>query len=247
MTVHQWVAKKRYVNVVLIALAGVFGVAALADAVGYGIRVVRLPEVLATAEEKTQPDEKAIEQQLSQFRSQADALKRRNMFAPPPQKPKQPVCLGIFGDLAIFDNKPYTVGEEVSGAKILEIGPTAVAIEWEGQRVELQPFAVDNMTDQQRRGSSNNRGSRGDDRASGRVGSDRRPAGGPPQGRFGLQPSPEIMDRMREMRERFMNASPEERERMRDEFRRRMEEGGGTPGGMPGGMPGGGGFRGRGR
>lgn len=244
MTVRELVEKKPYVNMVLVGLAAVFGLVALADAVGYGVRAARLGGVLETAEKKTSPDEEKVKEQLSQYRSVADELKKRNVFCAPPGKPKQPVCTGIFADMAILDGKPYTIGDEVSGAKILGMGGNYVLVEWEGEEVKLEPFATNNVQEGSSR-SSGSRGSRGDDRR----GSDRDRSrfeggrgpggGGPPEGRFRFQPSQEQMDRMREMRDRFMNASPEERERMREEFRRRMSEGGG--GGPPTG------FRGRGR
>jgi len=245
MTVRELVEKKRYINPALVGLAVVFGLAALADAVGYGFRAFRLARVLTAAEKKTEPDEKAVEAQASKIRARVEALKRRNAFLPPPGKPQRPVCVGIFGDMAFFGDKPYTVGQEVNGAKILEVGPNYVTIEWEGEPVKLEPFAVDNLTEEQKRAArSSGRGeSRGDDRRESdrgpsRGGSERRPQGGPPEGRFRFQPSPEMIQRMREARERYMKASPEERERMREEFRRRMQERGfGPPGG----------FRGRGR
>jgi len=79
---------------------------------------------------------------------------------------------------------------------------------------------------------------------------------GPPRGRVGFEMDDATRQRMMEMRQKYENASPEEREQMRSEFRKRMGfegRGGGGGGGDRGdrgggrGGFGGGGFGGGGR
>ncbi|MBN1126854.1 MAG: hypothetical protein JXA82_17745 [Sedimentisphaerales bacterium] len=224
-------------------LAVIFAAATVADVVKYQVTTVSLPKVITAAEKNQQQDEETVNKYLSQPKESAGGLKRKNMFAPPAAKPNQPVCTGLFGDTAVFGDKLYKVGEEVSGAKIVSIGPNEVTILWEEKETQLIPFAVENgggSEGDRRSGGRDNSRSRDDRRGGNEMRGPTSASGGPPQGRFRFEPTADQRARMEEMRERFMNASPEERERMREEFRQRMGGGFGGRGGGPGGGPGGG-------
>ncbi|MBN1817356.1 MAG: hypothetical protein JW828_08340 [Sedimentisphaerales bacterium] len=233
------------------ALAILFAAATIADVVQYQVTTVSLPGVIASAEKSRQQDEETVQKYLAAPKESAGGLKRKNMFAPVPGKPSQPVCTGLFGDTAVFGDKLYNIGDEVSGAKIVAIGPNDVTILWEEKETKLIPFGVANSN-----GSGGDR--RGGDRREegrsreGRGSGEGRPTvatGGPPEGRFRFEPTADQRARMEEMRDRFMNATPEEREKLREEFRQRMGfgdrgPGGGMGGGMGGGFGGGPGGRG---
>ena len=66
---------------------------------------------------------------------------KRNMFAPPPPKGFRARLSGVLGDSAIFDGGKFVkVGESHQGAKLLEVGPDWVEIEFEGEKKKLQVF-----------------------------------------------------------------------------------------------------------
>jgi len=71
-----------------------------------------------------------------------ESLKKKNMFAPPPPKPKPPKqCQGIFGDEVLIKGKWYKVGDTVPpGAKVLTVEATRVKLEWEGREIILAPI-----------------------------------------------------------------------------------------------------------
>ncbi len=216
----------------MFGLAGLLLLAVVTKVAASRISVAQLPSKIERATEQNNLDDETVKKHLSGGKEAAEKLKKKNAFVPPPAKPKQPVCTGIFGDMAIFGNKGYKVGEEVSGAKIVSIGGNVVVVDWEDKKVELRPFAIANA---QGGGSSSGRPSR---RPSSRSGESKRPeqprptmGNRPPEGRFNI--SDEQRQRMMEMRQRYENSSPEERERMREEFMRRR--GGGPGGGPPGG------------
>ena len=80
---------------------------------------------------------------LAKFKEVADELKRKNIFAPPPPKPGWPVSsVQILGHTAFINGDWRKVGDEIGGAKVLEIGPTYVKMVWEGKEKTFYPFDV---------------------------------------------------------------------------------------------------------
>jgi hypothetical protein len=128
-------------------------------------------------------------------------------------------------------------------AKIVAIETTQVRIEWDGNEKTFVPFdAKGASTSGSRRPGGPGRpqvakaGGQGSPEMV-QVQQEGRPEG---MGRFG---GGDMMERMRAMRERFENMSPEERERARAEMRERFGGRGGPGGGR--GSRGEGGFGGR--
>jgi len=226
---------KRLVPRVLIVLCVLFGAAALADVMVYQTSTRRLPKRIEEAAKGNTAGPETLQKAMAGHKEAAEKLKKRNMFMPPAPKPQPPVCVGIFGDIAVFGDRACKVGEDINGAKITAINPTAVMILWEGKEMQLYPFSVEQAGGQQdggRRGGMRDRGGPMQGPPPGGPGG---PGPGgevagpmrfePPRGRFMFNMSPEDQQRMQQMRERFENASPEEREKMRAEFRARMEGG----------------------
>ncbi len=222
----------------------------------YAMRYGSIPSITETTVEKSKLDEAATKKLLSAGSERISGLQKKHPFSPPAAKPNPPVCVGIFGPMAIFGDKGYLVGESVNGGKILRINPTDVVIEWEGKEMTLIPFSVENATAQV--GGRGEGGPRGGDQPQPgqnqpqpgqaptvRVeGGEGRVMSGPPEGRFRFEMTPETRQRMEQMRERFENASPEERDRMRQEFRQNRDSMGFGGPGMGGPGMGGPGMRG---
>lgn len=133
---------------------------------------------------------------LAATKASADQIKKNNLFVPVSAK-QYPVneVIGILGREALIGDKWYKVGDSVGEAKIVAIEPTKVKVVWNGQEKEFSPIG------------SSGAGGRGD-----RPG----PAGKASDSRAGVSPA----DRDKR-RQQFMNASPEEKQRLREEMRQR--------------------------
>lgn len=218
--------------------AGVLVAGTVVNGARYAIRYGSIPTVTETTVEKSTLDDAATKKLLTAGSERIGALQKKHPFAPPANKPNPPVCVGIFGPMAIIGDRGYLVNEIANGAKILRINPSDIVIEWEGKEMTLVPFAVENASQGGGQGGPRNdqpqqaQPQPGQPTAVRVEGGGDRPMGGPPTDRFRFEPTPEMRKRMEEMRDRFENASPEERERMRQEFR---EGRGGMGPGMRGG------------
>lgn len=241
--------KKELVSVVLLGVSAFLAVLILVKVAGFFTASARAENIVKTAIAQNNTDAEDMDRYFTKYKVLADALKKNNLFAPPPPK-QHPIneVLGIFGDEVLIKDKWYKVGDSVGEAKIVAIGPTKVTIEWDGKEKTFAPIDA--------KGSSQPGGPKGS-RAVAKagqpgggsaqmvaVGSAGRPMGGRGGGmgdgmeRFrGMRERMQNMseaerDRARaQMRERFQNMSEAERERFRAEMRERMMGGGRPPGG----------------
>ena len=80
---------------------------------------------------------------LAQYQKAADKLARRNMFVPPPDGFEPPGdCTAIFGDEARIGERWVKAGDTIGNTKVLEVGPTAVTLLWEGKKITRSPILV---------------------------------------------------------------------------------------------------------
>jgi len=197
---------------ILLAIAALLGALVLYQGAEFSLAVARAELAVARATEAGPTDANGLEAHQAQAKSVVEALKKKNLFVPPPP-PQNPVreVLGILGNEALINDKWYKAGDSVGDAKILAVEPTKIRVLWQGQEQELSPL-----------------GSEGGG-----------PGGGPPPGVRGGPPGspPNVRaarmrarsagppDMSREeraaLRERFRNASPEERAKLQAEMRER--------------------------
>ncbi len=162
-------------------------------------------------------------------------LQERNLFAPK-IIPQPPQATQILGNAAFFGDRWVRLGEEINGAKLIAIDSTSVTLLWEGKEIKQYPFEYrPEGQGQPPRGPGGSRqagpASAGSARTSGRPSSE---GFGNFSGRAPWMMSPEERE---QMRQRFEQMTPEEREALRNEMRRRFEEGSfgrGRRGGGPG-------------
>ena len=142
---------------------------------------------------------------LAATKASADQIKKNNLFVPVSAK-QYPVneVIGILGREALIGDKWYNVGDSVGEAKILAIEPTKVKVVWNGQEKEFSPI-----------GSS---GAGGPGERSGPSGRASGPGGrqGP-----GIAAGVSAADKDK-LRQQWTNASPEERQRLREQRRGNM-------------------------
>jgi hypothetical protein len=143
---------------------------------------------------------------LAATKASADQIKKNNLFMPGFAKP-YPVneVLGILGREALIGEKWYKVGDNVGEAKIVAIEPTKVKVVWNGQEKEFSPIGSSG-------GAAAGRGDR-----SGPPGRASGPGAGARSG-SGMAAAVSSADRDKQ-REQFMNASPEEKQRLREQMR----------------------------
>lgn len=163
---------------------------------------------------------------------------QKSLFAPAPAKPSIPQCMAVLGEEALINSRWYKVGDEVDGAKILEVMPYAVKVLWEEQERTLIPF--NERVEYANSGQSSNRGGQSGQsnaRGSGMSGRGNRSFTAPGGGGFGGGPGGGFnmsSEERRQMFEQYRNASPEERDQMRQQMRDRFMSGGGGGGGRSG-------------
>lgn len=153
---------------------------------------------------------------LAETKATAEELKKKNLFVlvGPKQFPVSDV-LGIMGQEALINGKWYKVGDNVADARITAIEPTKVRIVWNGQEKEFAPISS---------GGSAGGGPGQPGAAGGRS----RPGGPPKMVAAGGRPRPGPMpgsglsaEEMNRRRDEWKNATPEERQRLRDAARQR--------------------------
>jgi hypothetical protein len=151
---------------------------------------------------------------LAETKTVADELKKRNLFvqATPKQFPVGEV-LGIMGREALINGKWYKVGDSVADAKITAIEPTKVKIVWNGQEKEFSPITSGGAGRPEQPGSPGGRPGSG--------GLSRTVVTGGRRGPGPMSGSGSSSEEMARMREQWKNASPEERQRLREAARQR--------------------------
>ena len=200
----------------------------------FGVTSLRSSSKLKAGLAAQKQDDETVKSCLAKNSEAAGKLKEKNMFvAPSKQKPKPPVCLGLFGSSAIFKDKGdklYKVGDKIkckagensTEAEIVAIGPNEVTIMWEEKEMKLKPFDVSNETKSKDKGKKPEKptptpvggGAQVVQQDQGQSMPRSVPRGG---GGFGFSG-----EEMRQMRDRYMNMSPEERDRFRSENRDRF-------------------------
>lgn len=133
--------RNKQIGPLLAAIAVLLGASAFAKVAAYcGERGRMRAAPRAT---KTACDPNSLKGCLAQARTTADTIKRKNLFIkePPKEHPIKQVD-GILGNEAFVAGKWYKAGDKVGDAKIVEIRPTYVKVEWEGKTTNLAPIGA---------------------------------------------------------------------------------------------------------
>jgi len=92
---------------------------------------------------KAECDPNGLKGCLEQAKKTADTIKQKNLFIKelPKEHPVKQVD-GILGNEAFIAGKWYKAGDKVGDAKIVEIRPTYVRVEWDGKTTNLAPIGA---------------------------------------------------------------------------------------------------------
>ncbi len=77
-----------------------------------------------------------------------DALKQKNFYAPPPPE-RNPVTQvnAIVGDEALINGEWHKAGDSIGEAKLLEVWPTYVVVQWRDEENQLGPNGAPDSPD----------------------------------------------------------------------------------------------------
>jgi hypothetical protein len=136
--------KEGLISISLFWFSAALGILILVKLGGFFVSSASAVRLVDDALAQSKPDANDAKKYLAKFKEVADELKKKNMFAPPPPKPGWPVSSvqGILGHTAFINGDWRKVGDEIGGAKVLEIGPTYVKMVWEGKEKTFYPFDV---------------------------------------------------------------------------------------------------------
>ncbi len=129
------------VPLLLTAAAVLLGASAFAKVAGFYVERGRMQGIADLARAECDPN--GLKECLGQAKSVADAIKEKNLFikTPPKEHPVKQVD-GILGNEAFIGGKWYKAGDKVGEARIVEIGPTYVKVEWEGTEKNFAPIGA---------------------------------------------------------------------------------------------------------
>jgi hypothetical protein len=203
--------KQGLISISLFWFSAALGILILVKLGGFFVSSASAVRLVDDALAQSKPDANDAKKYLDKFREIADELKKKNMFAPPPPKPGWPVSSvqAILGDTAFINGDWRNVGDDIGGAKVLEIRPTYVKLVWEEKEKNFSPFDMKDV-----KGKESGARKR-EEREVRKERGERRPRRG---GRRGFR-NMSREERMR-LREKMRDMSPEERR----EYRRKMRE-----------------------
>ena len=135
--------RQELISTALLGASVILGVLILIKLVGLSVASARAERFVRTAVGGGASDANAVEKHVAKAKEVADAMKKKNLFAPPAAK-KHPVSevRGIIGNRVLIDGKEYELGDSVGDAKIVAIEPTYVKIEWEGKAKVFAPISA---------------------------------------------------------------------------------------------------------
>lgn len=180
-------------------VAVLLGVLICYDVAGYFTTARQAELAAAHIVRPAQAEFVAAADSLAPASSAAQTLKKRNLFVlpAPRQNPVKEVA-GILGDEALIGGRWFRAGDRVGDAEVLAVEPTSVRIRWDGREQDFGPIVADNRA----------------------GGTENAPAAGA-GGRGGL-----TAEELARRREAIGAASPQDRQRLRQEMRERLASGG---------------------
>ncbi len=216
--------RKEWIPTVMLAVSAFSAILILVKVTTFYVASARAENAVKRALERAKTDPKNIQKELAKQKPIADNLKKENLFSPPPPK-EHPVkeVWGILGEEVLIKDKWYKVGQMVADAKIVDIKPTEVSIEWDGKTKVFLPIDASEAP-APREGRPSQPGAKPPsggpgERADMVVVQSQPGSRGPEDGR-----GPSSGGRFEGMRERFQNMSEADRDRFRREMEQRREQ-----------------------
>jgi hypothetical protein len=136
--------KRDLISLSLMAIAVVLLVFTLLRLTSLAVGAKGDPNVVSELLSQNQSDPSRVKEHLAYYQECAQALQKKNLFAPPPKPPQPPKqCTAILGNEAFIDGKWVKVGDTVgAGAKVLAVEAAQVKLDWKGKEIILAPIQV---------------------------------------------------------------------------------------------------------
>jgi len=133
--------KKELIPLVLFGASAALAVLILVKTTSFFAALARAENIVKKSTTQNNVDANDVDKYFTKYKLLAEALKKNNLFAPPPPK-QHPVkeVSGIFGNEVLIRDRWYKVGDTVGDAKIVAIGPTQATIEWDGAEKAFSPI-----------------------------------------------------------------------------------------------------------
>ena len=211
---------KKKISVFLLVISLLLVAGIVVKGANYMAFSAKVPGLISEAALHSQSDPNETEKYTEKANKLTEELTKKNMFAPPPPKPQNPIKeINIIGDSVVIDGNYYKEGAEYKGAKILRIEASQMTYEWEGEKITIGPFGTVSSGSNDKKDEKNRRRGKREEKVEKRSqpreeNSERRTRG--PRGGRGRRR--EMSD---EEREKISNMSREER---REYIRKRREE-----------------------
>jgi hypothetical protein len=210
---------KAKISVLLLVISVLLLAGIVVKGANYMAFSAKVPGLIAEATLHSKPDPNETKKYTEKENKLTDELNKKNMFAPPPPKPENPIKeINIIGDAVVIDGNYYKEGADCKGAKILRIEASQMTYEWEGEKITIGPFGTVSSGSDDKKDEKKTRRERREEKVEEKnqpreENSERRTRGS----RRGRGRGREMSD---EEREKIQNMSSEERR----EYRRKMRE-----------------------
>ncbi|MHC4213161.1 MAG: hypothetical protein ACYSWP_07310 [Planctomycetota bacterium] len=211
---------KAKISILLLVISILLVAGIVVKGANYMAFSAKVPGLIAEATEHSKPDPNETKKYSEKAKELTDELTKKNMFAPPPPKPQNPIKeINIIGDTVLIDGNLYKEGADCKGAKILRIEASQMTYEWQGEKITIGPFGTissgsDDKKDEKKRRRGKREEKVEENNQPREENSERRRRG--PRGGRGRR-----REMSEEEREKISNMSREER---REYFRSRREE-----------------------
>jgi hypothetical protein len=204
---------KAKISILLLVISVLLVAGIVVKGANYMVFSAKVPGLIAEATLHSKADPNETKKYSEKAKELTEELTKKNMFAPPPPKPQNPIKeINIIGDAVVIDGNYYKEGAEYKGAKILRIEASQMTYEWEGEKITIGPFGtVSSGSDEKKRRRDKKEEKVEKKNQPREENSERRRRG--PRRRGGRRMS-------EEEREKIRNMSSEERR----EYRRKMRE-----------------------
>lgn len=129
------------VSLLLVAAAVLLGASAFAKVMAFYVERGRMQGMTGLTGAECDPN--GLKECLGRAKTVADTIRQKNLFIqePPKENPIKQVD-GILGNEAFIAGTWYKAGDKVGEAKIVEIRPTFIKVEWDGKTTDLAPIAA---------------------------------------------------------------------------------------------------------
>jgi hypothetical protein len=200
---------KAKISVLLLVISVLLVAGIVVKGANYMAFSAKVPGLIAQATLHSKPDPNETKKYSEKANELTEELTKKNMFAPPPPKPENPIKeINIIGDTVLIDGNLYKEGADCKGAKILRIEGSQMTYEWQGEKITIGPFGTISSGSDEKKEENNRRRERREEKVEGknqpREENSERRGRGPRRGGRGREMS-------EEEREKIQNMSREER------------------------------------